>query len=49
MTTIQIQLSDATAKAARAAGLLAPQVLDDALTAIAPVFATNWFFVLRKR
>ena len=24
-------------------------LLDDALTAIAPVFAQNWFFVLRKR
>jgi hypothetical protein len=24
-------------------------LLDDALTALAPVFAHNWFFVLRKR
>jgi hypothetical protein len=24
-------------------------VLDDALTAILPVFAQNWFFVLRER
>ena len=24
-------------------------LLDDALTAILPVFAQNWFFVLRKR
>ena len=31
MTTIQIQLSDATAKAARQAGLLMPQVLDSLL------------------
>jgi len=32
MTTIQIQLPDATAKAAREAGLLTPQVLDTLLT-----------------
>ena len=32
MTTIQIQLPDATAKAAREARLLTPQVLDTLLT-----------------
>ena len=32
MTTIQIQLPDATAKAAQEAGLLTPQVLDTLLT-----------------
>lgn len=32
MTTIQIQLSDATAQAAREAGLLTPQALDTLLT-----------------
>jgi len=32
MTTIQIQLPDATAEAAREAGLLTPQVLDTLLT-----------------
>jgi parvulin-like peptidyl-prolyl isomerase len=32
MTTIQIQLPDATVKAAREAGLLMPQVLDTLLT-----------------
>jgi len=32
MTTVQIQLPDATAKAAREAGLLRPQVLDTLLT-----------------
>ena len=32
MTTIEIQLSDATAKAARETGLLTPQVLDTLLT-----------------
>jgi len=25
------------------------EVFDDALTALAPVFTQNWFFVLRKR
>lgn len=32
MTTIQIELPDATAQAARAAGLLTPQALDRLLT-----------------
>lgn len=32
MTTIQIELPDATARAARAAGLLTPQALDRLLT-----------------
>jgi len=32
MTTVQIELPDATAKAARAAGLLTPQALDRLLT-----------------
>ena len=32
MTRIQIELPDATAQAARAAGLLTPQVLDQLLT-----------------
>jgi len=32
MTTIQIELPDATVKAARAAGLLTPQALDRLLT-----------------
>ena len=32
MTTIQIELTDATAQAARAAGLLTPQALDRLLT-----------------
>ncbi len=32
MTTVQIELSDTTAQAARAAGLLTPQALDRLLT-----------------